>query len=80
MSGLEVLQHAVDDAAKPARGEAAIAGGFVDGDDAADLERLPLLIFLVAVGRLLGRIVQDLELRLQNLEAVPPRSPASTLP
>ena len=65
---IEVLQHAVNDAAKPARGEPAIAGGLVDGDDAADFERLPLLLFVA--GRLFGGIVQDLELRLHDLEAM----------
>ena len=73
MSGCKILQHAVDDAAKPARGEAAVAGGFVDRNNAADLQRLPLLVFVVVVAAVLGltRIVQDFELRLENLEAMP---------
>ena len=69
--GLKILQHAVDDAAKPARGQAAVAGGLVDGDDAADFERLPLLVFVVAACRLRRRVVQDFELRLKDLEAMP---------
>ena len=58
----------VDDATKPARGEPAIARGFVDRHDAADLQRLPLL--LLAAARRFRGIVQHLELRLKNLEAV----------
>ncbi len=76
---VEVLQHAVDDAAKPARGEAAVAGGFVDRNDAADFERLPLLIF----GG--GFRLAEGSCRISNCgcriwKRWPPRSPASTLP
>ena len=37
---VEVLQHAVHNAAKPASREASVAGSFVDRNDAADFERL----------------------------------------
>ncbi len=59
---IEVLQHAVHHATKPARGEASIAGGLVDRDDAAHLEGLQALIFSGAFGQ--RGIVQDFELRL----------------
>ena len=65
---IEVLQHGVNDAPEPARSETAIAGGLVDGNDAADFERLQFLLFVA--GRLFGGIVQDLELRLHDLEAM----------
>ena len=42
--GSEALQHAVNHATKPARSKPAVAGGFVDGHDAPDLQRLPLLL------------------------------------
>src|ERR1035438_2754703 len=66
---VKALQHGVDHAPEPARGKTAIAGSFVNGDDATDLERLPLgfVASAVAVG---SRIVQNLELRLDNFEAV----------
>ena len=64
---LQVLQHAVDDAAKPARGQPSVAGAFVDGHHAPDFQRLPLVL-LAAFAH--GGIVQNLELRLDNLEAV----------
>ncbi len=74
----QVLQHAVNHPAKPARSEAAVARSLVDGHDAAHLERLPLL--LVATALRFGGVVQDFELRLQNLEAMAAAITASTLP
>ena len=68
--GSEALQHAVNHATKPARSDPAVAGGFVDGHDAPDLERLPLLLVHAAVTGRRRRIVQDLELRLDDFEAM----------
>src|SRR5664279_2186650 len=66
---VKALQHGVDHAPEPARRKTAIAGSFVNGDDATDLERLPLgfVASAVAVG---SRIVQNLKLGLDNFEAV----------
>ena len=67
---VEPLQHGVDHAPEPARRETAIPGSFVNGDDATDLQRLPLGLIARAVAVGCSRIVQDLELRLDNFEAV----------
>src|ERR1039458_6573756 len=71
MRGLvKALPHGVDHAPEPARRKTAIAGSFVNGDDAADLERLPLGLIAVVVSAGCSRIVQYLELGLDNLEAM----------
>ncbi len=58
----------MNDAAKPARGELALASGFVDGDDAADFERVGNLLFCGAGVAVVGRVADDLELRLHELQ------------
>src|SRR5208283_4032885 len=66
----EVLEHAVNYAAEPARGEAAIPGTFVDGNDATNFKRMPLLFLSTAIAVRRRGIVQDFELRLDDFEAV----------
>ena len=52
--GRDILQQTVDDAAKPAWGQAALSGRLVDGDDPADFERGSG--FLLSPFTLFGRV------------------------
>ncbi len=64
----EILQRRVQDAPKPARGQAALPGGFVDGDDSPDLERVGgFLLLSSARGPIFG-VAQDFKLRLHQLQ------------
>src|ERR1019366_5011392 len=67
---VEPLQHGVDYAPEPTRRETAIPGSFVNGDDTTDLKRLPLGFVAPAVAVGCSRIVQYLELGLDNFEAM----------
>ena len=63
----EVLERAADDAAEPARGQAPLAGGFVDGNNSSHLERRDDLVF-----RPSGEpcaVVEKFELGLDQLQA-----------
>ncbi len=64
--GREIFQNAVDDAPKPARGQAALAGRLVDGHDPADFERG--CGFLLCAFGLVGGIAENFELRLDELQ------------
>src|SRR5689334_12397700 len=61
----KILQSGMDDAAKPARREPSLTGRLVNGDDPADFQRSGGFLLRVA---LLGRISQDFELRLHQLQ------------
>ena len=64
--GRKILQNAVDDAAEPARRQAALAGGLVNGDDAADFERRGS--FLLARFSLVGGVAENFKLGLHQLQ------------
>ena len=72
MSWVKVLQHTVNDASKPSRREPPVSRSLVNRHDAPDLERLPLL-FSSPSPLASERIVQNLKLRLEDLEAIVPR-------
>ncbi len=67
--GLQLFEHAEDDAAKPASAELALAGRFINRHDAAYLERLPLAI-VARLRRRFAGIVQDFKLRLHDLQSL----------
>ncbi len=62
----EILQHAVDDAPKPARSKASLAGRLVDGDDPSDFKRCGG--FLLSAFSFVGRVAENFKLRLHQLQ------------
>ncbi len=64
--GRKILQHAVDDAPKPARSEATLPSRFIDRDNPADLQRGGCLLF--SCFGLVGGVAKNFKLGLHQLQ------------
>ena len=66
--GIQIFQRPSDNAPEPAWRKLALAGRFVDRNDASDLERGGGLLFSLIGAALFVDVAQNLELRLHNLQ------------
>ena len=65
---VELLQHVVNHPPEPSRRQLALARRLINRDDAPGLQRLPFALFFAACGAVFDGIVQDLKLRLHDLQ------------
>jgi len=66
--GIQIFERPADNAPEPARRKFALAGGFVDGNNASDFERDGCFFFCFADTALFVNVAENLELRLRDLQ------------